>query len=121
MSSTASMPARRRPTLAGCVIIRPMLRFLEPRKTLAVAAAGALLAGVTHPPTLRAQSTPLRFEAASVKLSTDQRILETRPRRTIGRFRWKTQFLYLLGYAYDMEWWRISDAPDTSPVSFGSI
>jgi uncharacterized protein (TIGR03435 family) len=103
-----------------------MLRVLEPWKklilaTLGVAAAGIpLFIGVTHPSTMRAQS-PLRFEAASVKFSTDQRILESRPRRTIGRFRWKTQFLYLLGYAYHMEWWRISEAPNASPVSFGSI
>jgi uncharacterized protein (TIGR03435 family) len=63
----------------------------------------------------------MRFEAASVKFPADQNILETRPRRTTGRFRWKTQLMYLLGYAYHMEWWRISEKPASGSVSLGSI
>lgn len=30
-------------------------------------------------------------------------------RLTSGRFRWKTQLMYLLGCAYYMEWWRTSE------------
>lgn len=63
----------------------------------------------------------MRFDAASVKFSADQAALETRPTRTIGRFRWKTQLLYLLGYAYRMEWWRISERSNSGAVSVGSI
>lgn len=108
-----------------------MLRILEPGKrpvlaTLGIAVAAIpLCVGLTHPPEMRAQSpltvAPLRFEVASVKFPTDQSILESRPRRTVGRFRWKTQLIYLLGYAYRMEWWRISERPSSGSVSFGSI
>jgi len=63
----------------------------------------------------------MRFEVASVKFAADQSTLETRPRRTVGRFRWKTQLMYLLGYAYHMEWWRISEKSAPGPVSLGSI
>ena len=108
-----------------------MKRILEGRKnlflaTLGIAAAAIPLSiGLTHPASMRAQS-PLaaaqtRFDAASVKVPADQSILETRPRRTIGRFRWKTQLMYLLGYAYHMEWWRISEKPTSGSVSLGSI
>lgn len=63
-----------------------------------------------------AQPAP-QFEAASVKLAADQGLLSTRPTRTVGRFRWTTQMAYLLGYAYHLEWWRISgDTP-----GFGSV
>ena len=94
--------------------------------TLGIAAVAIpLSSGLTHPPKMRAQSpltaAPMRFEAASVKFPADQSILETRPRRTVGRFRWKTQLLYLLGYAYHLEWWRISEKPASGSVSLGSI
>jgi uncharacterized protein (TIGR03435 family) len=94
--------------------------------TLEIATVAILLSiGLTHPPKMRAQSPltagPIRFDAASVKFSADQNSLEARPRRTVGRFRWKTQLLYLLGYAYHMEWWRISEKPSTGSVSLGSI
>jgi uncharacterized protein (TIGR03435 family) len=94
--------------------------------TLGMAALGIPLSiGLTHPPKVRAQSplavAPMRFEAASVKFPADQSILEARPRRTVGRFRWKTQLMYLLGYAYRMEWWRISERPSAGSVSLGSI
>jgi uncharacterized protein (TIGR03435 family) len=89
------------------------------------AAAMSLSVGLIHPPRLRAQSSvtaaPLRFDVASVKFPANQDILEARPRRTVGRFRWKTQLMYLLGYAYRMEWWRISERPTSSAVSLGSI
>lgn len=53
-------------------------------------------------------TAPPRFEVASVKLAPDQSILHARPKLTPGRFRWTTQMWYLMGYAYHMEWWRIS-------------
>jgi len=108
-----------------------MKRLFEPWKklflaTLGIAAAAILLStGLIHPPRMRAQSSliaaPLRFDVASVKVPANQDILEARPRRTVGRFRWKTQLWYLLGYAYHMEWWRISEKPASGPVSLGSI
>jgi len=97
-------------------------------KRLLLAGAGLaaivapLAVALTHPANLLAQAaaprTPtLQFNVASVRIASDQGILETRPRRSVGRFRWTTQLAYLLGYAYHMEWWRISG--DTS--TFGSI
>lgn len=82
------------------------------------------LAGVTNPAGLAAQAvtiTSLRFEAASLKLAADQDVLQTRPKRTIGRFRWKTQLWYLLGYACQMEFWRIVQKPESGSVSLNSI
>jgi uncharacterized protein (TIGR03435 family) len=72
-----------------------------------------------HPIPGRAQAaTPLHFEAASVKmLPEDQGVFQTRPQRTVGRLRWTTQMAYLLGFAYRMEWWRISG----ETPGFGSI
>jgi uncharacterized protein (TIGR03435 family) len=88
---------------------------LEPAKKLllaglAVAAVGGPLAiGLTHPVKMGAQTAaPLRFDVASVKVSTDQDVLSTRLSRSGGRIRWSTQLLYLIGYAYHIEWWRIS-------------
>jgi len=104
-----------------------MKRVFEPWKELILATLSITLfsLGLTHPPNMRAQSPPtaaqMRFEVASVKFPADQSILETRPRRTVGRFRWKTQLMYLLGYAYHMEWWRISEKPTAGSVSLGSI
>jgi uncharacterized protein (TIGR03435 family) len=71
--------------------------------------------------TMAAATAQTRFDVASVKFPADQNILEARPRRTVGRFRWKTQLMYLLGYAYHMEWWRISEKPASGSVSLGSI
>jgi uncharacterized protein (TIGR03435 family) len=108
-----------------------MRRILEPGKKLLLATLGIaavaipLSIGLTHTPKMLAQSpltaAPMRFEVASVKFPADQSMLETRPRRTVGRFRWKTQLMYLLGYAYHMEWWRISEKPSSGSVSLGSI
>jgi uncharacterized protein (TIGR03435 family) len=93
---------------------------LEPGKKLLLAAMGAtalaapLTIGLLHPAKMRAQApqtaAPLHFEAASMKPTNDG-ILWTHPQRTKGRFRWTTQLMYLLGYAYNMEWWRISEPP----------
>jgi uncharacterized protein (TIGR03435 family) len=58
-----------------------------------------------------AQTAP-QFQVASVKVAAQQDILESRPRRSTGRFRWTTQMVHLLAYAYGLEWWRISG--DTS-------
>jgi uncharacterized protein (TIGR03435 family) len=104
-----------------------MKRVLELWKELILATLSIIpfSIGLAHPPGMRAQSPPvaaqIRFEVASVKFPADQNILETRPRRTVGRFRWKTQLMYLLGYAYHMEWWRISEKPTAGSVSLGSI
>ena len=94
---------------------------LEPGKKALLAALGIaalavpLAVGLMHPAKMRAQSpltaAPLHFEAASLKLSEDQSILETHPKRPLGRFRWKTQLAYLVSYAYNLEWWRIPDFP----------
>jgi uncharacterized protein (TIGR03435 family) len=108
-----------------------MQRFSGPwkkvfRATLGMGVAAIPLSiGLLHPPKMGAQSSPtvapLRFDVASVKFPANQDILEARPRRSVGRFRWKTQLMYLLGYAYHMEWWRISERPTSNSVSLGSI
>src|SRR5262249_28299856 len=68
--------------------------------------------GLAHPPKIAGQTaTPLKFDVASVKVSTDD-ILWARPKRSPGRIRWTTQGIYLLAYAYGMEWWRISGAEE---------
>jgi len=66
---------------------------------------------------LAAQPALPAFDVARIKLTADQDILETRPKRTTGRFRWTTQIAYLVEYAFHMEGWRISG--DTS--TFGTI
>jgi uncharacterized protein (TIGR03435 family) len=82
---------------------------------IAVAVAGLSL--LPPIPGSAQAATPLHFEAASVKMPEDQSMFQTGPKRTVGRLRWTTQMAYLLGYAYHMEWWRISgDTP-----GFGSI
>ena len=62
------------------------------------------------------KDAPLRFEAASLKLAADQSIIESRPKRAVGRFHFKTYLLNLLSYAYHVEWWRISGAPGLNTV-----
>jgi uncharacterized protein (TIGR03435 family) len=47
-----------------------------------------------------------RFEVASIKPGGD--VFSTRPERLLGRFRWTTQLAYLIGYAYDLDFSRIS-------------
>ena len=88
-------------------------------KTGAVIAFAAL-SGVTTcsllpcPAALAVQAeTPgaSQFEAASLKLAADQNLIESRPKRSVGRFRWNTTLLSMISYAYEMEWWRISDTP----------
>jgi uncharacterized protein (TIGR03435 family) len=108
-----------------------MKRILGPWKKLLLATLRTaatcipLSIGLSHSQTVRAQSPPtaaqMRFEVASVKFSADQDVLEARPKRTVGRFRWRTQLIYLLGYAYHMEWWRISERPASGSVSLDSI
>jgi hypothetical protein len=95
-------------------------------ETLEIGAVAIQLSiGLAQPPKMRAQSpltaAPMRFEAVSVKFPADQNTLKTRPRRTVGRFRWKTQFMFLLGYAYHMDWRRISEKPSPGAVSLDSI
>ena len=63
-----------------------------------------------------ASGGPLQFQAASLKLAADQSIMETRPKRSAGRFRWKTDLPRMLSYAYHMELWRISDAPGLDTI-----
>src|SRR5690348_16257294 len=92
------------PRASGCsrkinpkrVTIDLMKRLLASWKesipaTLRIATVAVLLClAVAHPPRLRAQSPPpatqLHFDVASVKSPADQSLLETRPRRTVGRF-----------------------------------
>jgi len=50
----------------------------------------------------------VHFEVASLKLAVDQDVIENRPKRSVGRFRWNTDLLTMLSYAYHMELWRIS-------------
>lgn len=50
-----------------------------------------------------------RFEVASVKTGAD--VFSTRPERSPGRIRWTTQLAYLVGYAYALDFSRISGAP----------
>lgn len=90
---------------------------LQPPGKLLLTAAAVIAAAAN----MRAQGTPQtgglpHFEAASVKLPADQNILETRPKRSIGRFRWTTTLSYLLEYAYHLEGWRISGIPASDPI-----
>jgi len=50
-----------------------------------------------------------RFEVASVKPGGD--IFSTRPDRSGGRIRWTTQLCYLIGYAYRLDFSRVSGRP----------
>lgn len=47
-----------------------------------------------------------RFEVASVKPGGN--IFSTKPERSGGRFRWTTQLSYLVGYAYHLDFSRVS-------------
>jgi uncharacterized protein (TIGR03435 family) len=47
-----------------------------------------------------------RFELASIKPGGD--VFSTRPERTGGRIRWTTQLCYLIGYAYRLDFSRVS-------------
>jgi uncharacterized protein (TIGR03435 family) len=93
----------------------------SPSGNLLLAAMGVAALGLVRPAELRAQGTAQsatpQFDVASVRLAPTQDVFETRPKRTTGRFRWTTQLAYLLGYAYQVEWWRISG----NPPGFGSI
>lgn len=70
--------------------------------TIAVLAAGILTAG-----SARSQdfSHP-RFEVASIKPGGD--VFSTRPLLSRGRLRWTTQLAYLIGYAYRLDFSRVS-------------
>jgi uncharacterized protein (TIGR03435 family) len=59
---------------------------------------------------------PPQFTAASLKLAADQSGFQTRPTRSVGRFRWSTDLLYMLTYAYHMESWRISETPGLNRI-----
>lgn len=52
------------------------------------------------------QNAPPRFEVASIKPGGDE--FSTRPERLHGRFRWTTQLMYLIGYAYRLDFSRVS-------------
>src|ERR1017187_4870013 len=80
--------------------------------------AGPIVMGLMNPARSRAQAqtaAPLSFDVASVKVPLDQGVFGTRPRRSPGRFTWTTQLAYLIGYAYRLEWDRISGASATIP------
>jgi uncharacterized protein (TIGR03435 family) len=63
--------------------------------------AGAAASGQSAPPP--------RFEVASVKKGGDA--FSTRPERTAGRIRWTTQLCYLIGYAYQIDFSRVTGKP----------
>ena len=46
---------------------------------------------------------PPEFDAASLKRAADQDHPETRPKRSIGRFKWNSYLLNMLSYAYHIE------------------
>ncbi len=57
--------------------------------------------------TANSQTAPQpRFEVASVKPGGD--VFSTRPERLQGRIRWTTQLCYLVGYAYHLDFSRVS-------------
>lgn len=63
------------------------------------------------------QAAPLRFDVASVKLSTQQRYLSTVLVRDSGpHVSWTTQLWYLVQYAYNVPGWQIT-APPSSPMA----
>ena len=71
-----------------CVLLLPALAFL--------------LAGAAY-----GQNQPQpHFEVASIKPGGD--IFSTKPQLTPGRLRWTTQLSYLIGYAYGLDFSRIS-------------
>jgi bla regulator protein BlaR1 len=83
-----------------------------------LAIAGPIAFGLLHPPPGRAQAqraVPSAFEVVSVKGPLEQGGFNTRPTRSPGRFTWTTQLCYLLGYAYRLEWDRISGASGKIP------
>jgi hypothetical protein len=61
-------------------------------------------------------ASPLQFETASLKMALNQDIVQSRPKRSIRLFRWNTYLLNMLSYAYQMEWWRISDTPGLTTI-----
>lgn len=62
---------------------------------------------------VHAQDTP-SFEVASIKPGGD--IFSTRPEISAGTFRWTTQLAYLIGYAYELDFSRVS-----APKGLGRI
>ena len=94
-----------------------MSRFWNAGVLIALPAILAAAIGCPIAFALQSQTAgPPRFDAASLKLAADQDVLETRPKRSIGRFRWNTTLLYMLSYSYQMEWWRISETPGLGNV-----
>ncbi|HUP04924.1 MAG TPA: TIGR03435 family protein [Bryobacteraceae bacterium] len=61
----------------------------------------------------RAQPQPQRltFDVASLRVAANQGPFSTIPERSPGRFTWTTQLMYLVSYAFPMQWDRISDVP----------
>ena len=81
-------------------------------RALALAAvAGLVVIGLPSFQKMAGQTATVKFDVASVKVSSDG-ILWARPKLSPGRIRWTTQGLYLLAYAFGMEWWRISGAAE---------
>ena len=89
------------------MISLPFLVFLTAAAFPAASYPGELEAAGTA--VQAANAGARQFEAASLKLAADQNVIENRPRRSVGRFRWNTDLLHMLSYAYRMESWRISD------------
>lgn len=73
---------------------------------LFVLASLAVLAAVQGVAQEQSAGKSVSFDVASIKPGGD--IFSTRPERSPGRFRWTTQLSYLIGYAYSMDFARIS-------------
>ena len=76
-------------------------------------AVGCLFGGLTGA-AYGQSAQPPHFEVASIKPGGD--IFSTRPQRTPGRLSWTTQLSYLIGYAYSLDFSRVS-----GPHLLGSV
>src|SRR5258708_37534042 len=78
------------------------VRRAEAWHSLRLTIAMGFLAIATH-----GQNAPRpAFEVASIKSGGD--VFSTRPDRAGGRIRWTTQVCYLIGYAYRLDFSRVS-------------
>jgi uncharacterized protein (TIGR03435 family) len=73
----------------------------EPMKPVGTVAICCITAALFGQPASR-----LHFEVASIKPGGD--VSSTRPERSGGRFKWTTQVCYLIGYAYGLDFSRVT-------------
>jgi uncharacterized protein (TIGR03435 family) len=89
----------------------PLARISRARAACISAICGTLCAALIAVSFARAQSDSqarLRFDAASVKLSADQRIVSDSFTRAGTYITWTTSPSYIMEYAYDLDWVQIS-------------